>query len=286
MKEVGKAIMEKNKQPQDLDSLKELIVKRYDSLSTRLQQTADFIISEPMVIAIEKMNVIAQRANVPLTTLSRFSNSMGFSGFSEMQVLFKDHFFNMPVEYDKRIKQAQIHNDLSNKSSLDIFQSFGDANLEAMRNLQHSVSPDKLNRALALLNNAETVYIHGTRRAYPVAFYFWYALMKSNKKAVLLDDAGGMLKPLTRTMNSNDVLFSVTFTPYAPETTKIIDIARDKDVPSIVISDSQITEIGKNTDVCFVVEEGNLMGFRSLSSSIYLAQSLAVSLMCQNATDE
>ncbi|WED25793.1 MurR/RpiR family transcriptional regulator [Vibrio sp. DW001] len=278
--------MAENKQPQDLDLLKELIAKKYDSLSARLQQTADFILAEPMVIAIEKMTVIAEKANVPLSTLSRFSNTMGFSGFSEMQILFKDHFFNIPVEYENRIKKAYIYNDLSSKSSLDIFKSFGDANLEAMKNLQHSVSADKLNRALHMLNNAETIYIHGTRRAFPVAFYFWYALMKSDKSVVLLDDAGGMLKPLTRAMNSKDVLFSVTFTPYAPETTEVIELAKGKDVPSIVISDSHINEIGKKTDVCFVVEEGNLMGFRSLSSSIYLTQSLAVSLMCQNTIIE
>lgn len=278
--------MAEKKQPQDLDLLNELIAKKYDSLSSRLQQTADFILAEPMVIAIEKMTVIAEKANVPLSTLSRFSNTMGFSGFSEMQTLFKDHFFNTPVEYENRIKKAYIYNDLSSKSSLDIFKSFGDANLDAMKNLQHSVSADKLNRALHMLNNAETIYIHGTRRAFPVAFYFWYALMKSDKRVVLLDDAGGMLKPLTRAMNSEDVLFSVTFTPYAPETTKVIELAKEKDVPSIVISDSHINEISKKTDVCFVVEEGNLMGFRSLSSSIYLAQSLAVSLMCQNTIIE
>lgn len=278
--------MADSKHPQDLDCLKELVAKKYDGLSGRLQQTADFIMAEPMVIAIEKMAVIAEKANVPLSTLSRFSNTMGFSGFSEMQALFKDHFFNTPVEYENRIKRAYIYNDLSSKSSLDIFKSFGDANLEAMTNLRHSVSADKLNRALHILNNAETIYIQGTRRAYPVAFYFWYALMKSDKNVVLLDDTGGMLKPLTRAMNKNDVLFSVTFSPYAAETTEVIELAREKDVPSVVISDSQLTEIGKNTDVCFVVEEGNLMGFRSLSSSIYLAQSLAVSLMCQNTIIE
>lgn len=271
---------------QDLDSLKELIAKRYDGLSVRLQQTADFVLAEPMIIAIEKMTVIAEKAGVPLSTLSRFSNTMGFTGFSEMQTLFKDYFFNTPVGYKNRIQKAYIYNDLSSKSSLDIFKSFGDANLEAMNNLQHSVSADKLNRALHILNNAKTIYIHGTRRAYPIAFYFWYALMKSDKNVVLLDNNGGMLKPLTRSMSKDDVLFSVTFSPYAPETTEIINIAQGKDVPSIVISDSHITDIGKNTDVCFVVEEGNLMGFRSLSSSIYLAQSLAVSLMCQNTIIE
>ena len=70
------------KVPADLDSLRELIVKRYDGLSSRLQQVADFVMEQPMLVAVETMATIAQQANVPLSTLSRFSNAMGFDGFT------------------------------------------------------------------------------------------------------------------------------------------------------------------------------------------------------------
>lgn len=269
------------KAPADLDTLKELIAKRYDSLSGRLQQVADFVTDQPMLVAVETMATIAKQANVPLSTLSRFSNAMGFDGFTSMQVLFRDQYLNRPRDYKERVRKAREMEDVPHDSPQAIFQDFGHANIEALEQLQMSVSPQKLERAVALMDGAETIYIQGTRRAYPVAFYLWYALMKSDKSVVLLDDHGGMLSPLTRRMNDKDVLFAITFNPYAEETSQLIDDACKKNVPIVCITDNQMTPHGSKMDVCFEVQEGELMGFRSLSSSMYLAQAIAVSLICQ-----
>lgn len=269
------------KAPADLDTLKELIAKRYDSLSGRLQQVADFVTDQPMLVAVETMATIAKQANVPLSTLSRFSNAMGFDGFTSMQVLFRDQYLNRPRDYKERVRKAREMEDVPHDSPQAIFQDFGHANIEALEQLQVSVSPQKLERAVALMDGAETIYIQGTRRAYPVAFYLWYALMKSDKSVVLLDDHGGMLSPLTRRMNEKDVLFAITFNPYAEETSQLIDDACKKNVPIVCITDNQMTPHGSKMDVCFEVQEGELMGFRSLSSSMYLAQAIAVSLICR-----
>ncbi|MHB9956791.1 MurR/RpiR family transcriptional regulator [Vibrio campbellii] len=269
------------KAPADLDTLKELIAKRYDSLSGRLQQVADFVTDQPMLVAVETMATIAKQANVPLSTLSRFSNAMGFDGFTSMQVLFRDQYLNRPRDYKERVRKAREMEDVPHDSPQAIFQDFGHANIEALEQLQMSVSPQKLERAVALMDGAETIYIQGTRRAYPVAFYLWYALMKSDKSVVLLDDHGGMLSPLTRRMNDKDVLFAITFNPYAEETSQLIDDACKKNVPIVCITDNQMTPHGSRMDVCFEVQEGELMGFRSLSSSMYLAQAIAVSLICR-----
>ncbi|MDV5170099.1 MurR/RpiR family transcriptional regulator [Photobacterium rosenbergii] len=271
--------------PADLDTLRELIVKRYDSLSGRLQQVADFVMAQPMLVAVETMATIAEQANVPLSTLSRFSNAMGYSGFSSMQSLFRDQYLNRPRDYLERVKKARETEEVSQDSPMAIFQDFGQANIEAMEQLQMSVSPQKLERAVSLLDGAETIYIQGMRRAYPVAFYLWYALMKSDNNVVLLDDHGGMLSPMTRRMNEKDVLITVTFSPYAPETSSLIDTAFEKKVPIVAITDNQMTSQGSKMEVCFEVQEGEIMGFRSLSSSLYLAQTLAVSLMCQEVKD-
>ncbi|HHP0469239.1 TPA: MurR/RpiR family transcriptional regulator [Vibrio harveyi] len=269
------------KAPADLDTLKELIAKRYDSLSGRLQQVADFVTDQPMLVAVETMATIAKQANVPLSTLSRFSNAMGFDGFTSMQVLFRDQYLNRPRDYKERVRKAREMEDVPHDSPQAIFQDFGHANIEALEQLQMSVSPQKLERAVALMDGAETIYIQGTRRAYPVAFYLWYALMKSDKSVVLLDDHGGMLSPLTRRMNEKDVLFAITFNPYAEETSQLIDDACKKNVPIVCITDNQMTPHGSKMDVCFEVQEGELMGFRSLSSSMYLTQAIAVSLICR-----
>ncbi|KJY70663.1 transcriptional regulator [Vibrio coralliilyticus] len=267
--------------PADLDTLRDRVVKRYDRLSQRLQQVADFVMAQPMLVAVETMATIAEQANVPLSTLSRFANTMGFSGFSQMQALFREQYLNRPRDYKERVRQAREHDDMASDSPAAVFQDFGHANVEAIEQLQIAVSPQKLEKAVSLLDEAETIYIQGMRRAYPVAFYLWYALMKSDNNVVLIDDHGGMLKPLTKRMNKKDVLLCVTFTPYAAETSELVENAHEKQVPIVAITDNQMTENGSKYDVCFEVKEGEVMGFRSLSSSMYLAQTLAVSLMCR-----
>jgi len=267
--------------PTDLDTLKELIVKRHDKLSQRLQQVADFMVAQPIFVAVETMTKIAQQADVPLSTLSRFANTMGFSGFSQMQTLFRDQYLNRPRDYKERVLQAREQDTVAAESPLAIFQDFGTVNIEALERLQISLSPHKLERAVALMDKANTIYIHGVRRAYPVAFYLWYALANSDNNVVLLTDTGGMETVMARRMNENDVLVAVTFANYASETSAMIDSAFDKKVPIVAITDDQMMDQASKMNVCFEVEEGEVMGFRSLSSSMYLAQSLAVSLMCR-----
>ncbi|CAH0537101.1 MurR/RpiR family transcriptional regulator [Vibrio marisflavi] len=267
--------------PADLDTLREQVVKEYDRLSVRLQQVADFVMAQPMLVAVETMATIAEQANVPLSTLSRFSNAMGFSGFSQMQALFREQYLNRPRDYKERVRQARENDLLDSESPAAIFHDYGHANIEAMEQLQVDVSEQKLEKAVSLLDKAETIYIQGMRRAYPVAFYLWYALMKSDNNVVLVDDHGGMLKPVTRRMNKNDVLLCVTFNPYAAETSALVEQAYLKQVPIVAITDNQLTDNGSKYEVCFEVNEGEVMGFRSLSCSMYLAQTLAVSLMCR-----
>lgn len=265
--------------PADLDTLRETIVKRYDSLSSRLQQVADFVGDQPMTVAVENMANIAKQAGVPLSTLSRFSNAFGFDGFSSMQSLFKEQYLTRPRDYKERIRKARENHDIAQDSPQAIFHDFGMANIESMERMQCSVSPSKLERAVALMNDAETIYIQGTRRAYPVAFYLWYALMKSDKNVVLLDDHGGMLTPLTKRMKPNDLLFAITYAPYAAETSDVVEYACENNIPTVCITDNQMAPHCGSMEVCFEVQEGELMGFRSLSSSMYLAQSLAVALI-------
>ncbi|OIN12498.1 MurR/RpiR family transcriptional regulator [Oceanisphaera psychrotolerans] len=270
--------------PADLDTLRELIAKRYDKLSKRLRQVADYVMAQPMLVAVETMATIAEQADVPLSTLSRFSNAMGFSGFSQMQALFRDQYLNRPRDYKERVRQAREQAELGPESPMAIFQDYGNANIDAIEQLQMSVSSQKLEHAVALMEQAETIYIQGVRRAYPVAFYLWYALMKSDNNVVLLDDHGGMLTPMTRRMNEKDVLVTVTFSPYAPETSHLMEQAHGKGIPIISITDNLMAAHGSLLDVCFEVEEGEVMGFRSLSSSMYIAQTLAVSLMCRETS--
>ena len=54
----------------------------------------------------------------------------------------------------------------------------------------------------------------------------------------------------------------------------LIQHCHDYKVPIIAISDKQHNDKGYLIDVCFEVTEGDVMGFRTLSCLMYLAQTL------------
>jgi DNA-binding MurR/RpiR family transcriptional regulator len=73
-------------------------------------------------------------------------------------------------------------------------------------------------------------------------------------------------------------LIAVSFHPYADETRQVVDRAKVSNSSLIVITDSLVSPLASIADVCFVIKEAEVSGFRSLTSSLCLAQSLSIGL--------
>ena len=83
--------------PTQLTILQDEIRRRYDTLSKRLKQVARYILDNSNSVAFDTVASIAQQADVPPSTLIRFANAFGFSGFNEMKQMFKQHLMEEPA---------------------------------------------------------------------------------------------------------------------------------------------------------------------------------------------
>jgi DNA-binding MurR/RpiR family transcriptional regulator len=116
------------------------------------------------------------------------------------------------------------------------------------------------------------------RRSFPVAAYLAYALPHSEKPTHLLDGLGGMLDEQVRSIQADDALIAISFSPYARETASIVERAAARGAAVIVISDSMVSPISRFATVFFEIKDAEVQGFRSLTASLCLAQTLAVGL--------
>ena len=66
----------------DYEHLRNELVERYSILSRRLQQITHYAMSHPNEMGLETIAVIAGRAEVPPSSMIRFTKSFGFSSFS------------------------------------------------------------------------------------------------------------------------------------------------------------------------------------------------------------
>lgn len=255
------------------------MASEHDSLSRRLKEVSAYVSQHPQSLALDTAAVIAEKAGVHASTLVRFANHFEFNGFTELQKLFKDHIHQNYNDYGTRIRSLQQtpgeHNRVSPKQLLD---EFTEANLQSLAYLRDRVNPARLNQAIDLLDNAPGIHVCGIRRAFPVAMYIVYALNQMHVKCHAIDGLGLMHNEQVGCISANDVFIAVTFAPYAELTQSMIKAAKANNAKIILITDGTDCPGAKMADIVFDVQDAEVRSFRSLTSSMCLAQSLCIAL--------
>lgn len=274
--------------PTQLTILQDEIRRRYDTLSKRLKQVARYILDNSNSVAFDTVASIAQQADVPPSTLIRFANAFGFSGFNEMKQMFKQHLMEETANYTERarlFRQTTTDDATPPETPTEILNMFTMVNTQALQQLAMQTSGDDLQRAVALLAEAENIYVIGLRRSFSVASYLTYALRHLDRKAFLIDGLGGMFTEQLNLVGPKDVVVAVSFSPYAREVVELVELGAQRKARQIAITDSQVSPLAAFSDVCFVVREAQVDGFRSQVASLCLAQTLAVSLALNSSKD-
>ncbi|EMI7064077.1 MULTISPECIES: MurR/RpiR family transcriptional regulator [Providencia] len=264
----------------NLNEFQEQVRSRYDELSKRLQQVARYVLDNTNSVAFDTVAVIAKEAKVPPSTLIRFANAFNFSGFNEMKQLFRMNLVEETASYTDRarmFREMDGSQELSDDPS-QILKEFAHSNAQALQQMATRTPAEDIEKAVSLLANAQNIYIIGLRRSFSVATYLSYALSHLECRPVLIDGLGGMFKEQISRISENDVVISISFTPYTSETVMVSEKAAQAGAQQIVITDSQISPLASFSDVCFVIKEAQVDAFRSQSATLCLAQSLTVAL--------
>ena len=273
-------------EPTQLEHFQEEIRKRYDTLSKRLKQVAQYILDNGNSVVFDTVSVIAERVNVPPSTLIRFANAFGFSGFNEIKQIYRQGLMEGTVSYTERVQLfRQIEPDLNGVENQadSVLKVFCQGNTQALQQLATQVNAEQLELATELLDSAKRIFIIGLKRSFSVACYLNYALHHLDYDVFLIDGLGGMFDEQLSRINAGDVVVAISFSPYANETLNVLTATAKPDVKHIAITDSQLSPLLTFSDVSFIIKEAQVSGFRSQCATMTLVQSLAVALALRKA---
>ena len=263
--------------PRDFAALKALIAERAQALPKRLTQIASFALENPDEIAFGTVSSIAEQAQVQPSTLVRFSQALGYQGFSDMQEIFRSRLRDRILNYDERLQQLREHARETSKPNV-IFHGFCEASAKSIAALQEKLDPASLDGAVEQLAAAETIYLIGLRRSFPIASYMAYALGKLGVRAILVDAVGGLAAEQITFAGPKDAVLAISFTPYASETVSLTRAAADKGVPIVSITDSPFSPLAQTAGLWIEISEANFEGFRSMAATLTLAMTLTVTI--------
>ncbi|MDE2448603.1 MAG: MurR/RpiR family transcriptional regulator [Gammaproteobacteria bacterium] len=265
--------------PLDPEALRARIIESYPRLSGQLQKIARFSLDYPRIMALETVATIAERAEVQPSAVVRFAQSIGFSGYSEMQRVYHTVLLEGVSSYTERLRRAlSMSGEPPPSDAGQILGEFCGANTASLQHLRDSLAIENLLRAIEILGHARVVHLMGVRRSFPVAAYLVYALNHAGCKAHLLSGLAGLVGEETQLMEPADALIAISAHPYAPETLSVAESAARARVPIIALTDSLVSPLARLASLCLVVHEAELRGFRSLTANLCLAQSLVVAL--------
>jgi DNA-binding MurR/RpiR family transcriptional regulator len=264
--------------PASAEELRAAILERYDSLSKRLQQIARYVLDEPNEMALETLAVISERCGVQPSAIVRFAKTFGYPGASQMQRLFRDGLLSghAGLGYGERVRHFNEAVARKSEGGADVLGEFVEGNTLALQNLTQTVSESDMKEAVGLIDRAETVYVVGFRRSFPVASYLAYSLQQVNKRTLFIDGVAGLTKQQVQTIGPRDLLIAVSYHPYAEETVQAVDMATQRGARILSISDSLVSPIAKPAELVLHVRESEVRTFRSLAASICLAQALVI----------
>lgn len=262
------------------DQLMQRISEEYEGLSKQLKVIAKYIEEHRNTLVLERITDIAHACEVQPSAIVRFAQRFGFSGFSDMQALFRDSF--APAQgnvnnYQKRIRTV-IASQNTPLSNTELTQSFLSACQQGLDELSQSLDPEAIDAAVELLYKAENIYVVGVRRMFPIASYVCYALQHTQKRVHLISGLGGMYHDQVRSIRENDLMIAISFQPYGRETRYCARVAAQNKAKLLVISDSKMSPLARNATTVLTVKEGTAFAFRSMSSTISLCQALFIAL--------
>jgi DNA-binding MurR/RpiR family transcriptional regulator len=263
--------------PRDFPALKAQIAERAGALPKRLAQIAAYAIENPDEIAFGTVSSIAEQAQVQPSALVRFSQSMGYQGFSDMQEVFRSRLRDHILNYGERLQQLREHAEQTSKPNV-ILRGFCEASARSIAALDEKLDPALLDRAVEKLALARSIYLLGLRRSYPIASYLAYAFGKLGVRAILVDGVGGLASEQIASATAGDAVLAISFAPYASETVHLAREAAGCGVPLVSVTDSPFSPLAQIAEPWIEVSEANFEGFRSMAATLTLAMTLAVAI--------
>lgn len=259
--------------PCSIDEFNDRLKAVSAGLPKRLRQCAAYLAEHGDRIAVSTVAELAAGAEVQPSAMMRFCQIMGFSGFSEMQRLFRSlHATGLP-DYAARLGNLR---DRGADSPSALLAEFVDAGRLSLERLAGTIDARLLDEAVARLAAARMIHLIGLRRSFPVAAYLAYAFETMRIPAMLHDMAGQI--DHRHALREGDAMIAISFAPYRQETIDLVEAASDIGLSVVAITDRATSPLRLPGVVPLFVSEANFGEFRSLSATLSLAITLAVAV--------
>lgn len=252
--------------PETYEELLAVLSAGIGRLSRRSREVAIHLTQHPDDVALSTISELAQAAGVQPSALVRFAQVFGFSGWSELQEVFKAHLRG-GFSGARRGEGGPQPERLS---------GLVEAAQASLARLPETLDPAAFDRAALALAEAPSITLLGSKRAFPVTAYLSLTLSQHGLRNSLVDNLGSTAEAEIGCLGAGDTVLAVSFSPYNSVTPELAARARDQGARLLALTDSPLSPLVPLSEVSLVVVEKAEAGYRTLAATMVVALALAV----------
>lgn len=266
-----------------MDNILELISSKLNNCSKGHEKIAKYILTHYDEVVFMTASKLGKFSNTSESTVVRFSTSLGFEGFSELQLALKNH-----VKSDiSRKKDISYSTKVTNIP--DAVKVIFEKDIDNIKNSIEEFDYDAFEHAVKNIAEAKNIYIIGLRNAEAPAriLYTELNLIRKNVNLVLSSITSEIYEQLLH-IGSDDLLISFGFPEYPIRTIKAMEFANVKRANIISITDNKYSPMTMYSS-CVLIAKSNMTDeIASLTACMSLVNALTIAVMrqCRNNYEE
>jgi DNA-binding MurR/RpiR family transcriptional regulator len=220
------------------------IENNYRNLSKGHKKIADYILHNYDRAAFMTAAALGEAVGVSESTVVRFAAENGWKGYPELQKYLQE-MIRSRLTSIQRLQASDVK--LGNDKILECAMN---ADADMIRRTLEQTSREAFHAAVDAINNAEHIYIQGTRSSAALANFLALYLNILHPGVVYVDafSASQTYEQLLR-IGPKDVCIAISFPRYSKRTLTALRFARDRGACAVAITDtphSPIAELSKH----------------------------------------
>ena len=218
-----------------------LILQKLEYMSTVTSNekvVAKYLISHQLEINKISINDIAKMTYTSPSTTVRLAKKLGYDGWKELKREIVDELKYINDHYQNIDPNFPFHKE---DNETIISKNIGNLMSDSLYDTMNLLDIEILNKALKLLNNADTIYVYGITNAIAVAYDFKYAMRTISKKVEIVENLDEFPYTVSYT-TKKDVSLFISYSGENKELLKFANHLHRTHKPVI-----SITSIGENS---------------------------------------
>jgi DNA-binding MurR/RpiR family transcriptional regulator len=254
-------------------TLSEYITDRFEGFSRSQKDVARYIVDHLEEAAFQTAEELARRADTSSSTVVRFSQSLGFEGFPELQEAARD-------EYRRRSHAVAIgHTDEQGSALFTLGKSeFETALATDLLNVEESarkVVLDDVKQAGAMIARSDRIVMVGVDQMAFFASYLRHLLALLDLRAEVV--ASASQEALGRLARIDEDTLVIGFSSGRPHALvlRALKLGRKRESGTLAITDASLSELTKLADHCLYYSSNSPSYTRSHTALLALIQALS-----------